>query len=397
MQYMKTKLAFIVACALFFGSTANLAMDIYIPSLPAIARSLHATINLTQLSVAAFVGGVSIARLIFGIISDAIGRRSPIIVGAFLAVIGSIMCLYAPNIYILIAGRFLQGLGAGGINVIGRVILSDVSDGARLAQYMSYFSMTGISLTIFAPLFGGYLQHFFEWRSVFLVLVIYMVIALFAALFVFHETNIYKSHEHIQLPIIWNNMKKLFTSRSFLISIGLLPLAFACMLVWETVGPIILQNIVGLTPVQFGWISALVALCYLSGVTINGQIVRRFGVNTMMRIGTFGMLLGAVSMLVPALFHYINGYVIIIPMMIVMLSISFVIPNSYAKGMHPFAHIAGIAVAILGSIQVAGSFVSSTLIAFLPDNSQLPLAGFLLVLSLLSILMGQMSWNDYIE
>ena len=126
---MKTKLPIIVACALLFGSTANLAMDIYIPSLPAIARSLHATINLTQLSVAAFVGGVTIARLVFGIISDAFGRRSPIIVGAFVAVIGSVMCLYAPNIYILIAGRFLQGLGAGGINVIGRVILSDISEG----------------------------------------------------------------------------------------------------------------------------------------------------------------------------------------------------------------------------------------------------------------------------
>ena len=94
-------------------------------------------------------------------------------------------------------------------------------------------------------------------------------------------------------------------------------------------------------------------------------------------------------MLAPVLFHYVNTFVITIPMMIVMLSLSFVIPNSYAKGMHPFARIAEIAVAVFGSIQVADSFVSSTLIAFFPDNNQLPLAGFLLIFALLSILLAR--------
>jgi MFS family permease len=146
----------------------NLAMDIYTPSLPAIAHSLHAEINLTQFSVAVFVGGVAIARLLFSIFSDAFGRKMFVIFGAILAVSGSILCLYASNIYVLITGRFLQGLGAGGVNILGRIILRDISDGPRLSQFMSYFSMNGVGLSIIAPLFGGYLQHFFNWRSIFL-------------------------------------------------------------------------------------------------------------------------------------------------------------------------------------------------------------------------------------
>ena len=379
--------------ALLFGSTMYIAMDIYTPSLPVIASNLHAAIGLAQLTVAVFIGGAAVTRLLFALLSDAFGRKILVIVGAILAVIGSIICLSAPNIYVLMFGRFLQGLGAGGVNIVGRIILRDISDGPRLSQFMSYFSMTGIGLSIIAPLFGGYLQHFFNWRSIFLVLTIYMTVALFCAVVLLRETNINKTRKHIQLPVIKKNIITLFRSRPFIIYTCLLLITFGCILAWETAAPIVMEDTLGLTPEQFGCLMAFVALFFLFGAYTSSRLVKKYTGTSIISWGAYTLLIGALAMIIPALLGYINIFAITLPMIIVMFSLSLIVPNSFAGAMQTSTVISGITVGIFTSIQFFGSFITSSLIAFFPHNSQLPFAGFLLLFAILSIILTKMLRN----
>jgi hypothetical protein len=164
-------------------------------------------------------------------------------------------------------------------------------------------------------------------------------------------------------------------------------LAFSCILAWETAAPILMENTLGLTPEQFGWITALVALFYFFGAYINSRIVKKHKSAVIIPWGAFGLLIGTLAMVIPALFHYTDIYVITLPMLVVMFALGFIVPNSFSGAMQPFANISGITVAVLGSIQVSGSFVTSSLIAFFPDRNQLPLAGFLLAFGILTIIL----------
>jgi len=118
----------------------------------------------------------------------------------------------------LILGRFLQGLGAAGGSALARTILRDMMTGATLARYYSYYSMCNFSLIAMAPMFGGYLQHFFGWRASFILLSFYTCFAIVIAIFLLPETNIYQSMDHLKPKILINNLKTLFTSHLFLIT-----------------------------------------------------------------------------------------------------------------------------------------------------------------------------------
>ena len=156
--------------SVLFGSAGFICTDLYLPSLPSIAHHFHTTISLTQLSVAIFALGYGIARLFYGLISDAVGRKKPLIFGLFICLAGCLICLFAQNIYILLAGRLIQGFGGGGSNILARIILRDRLEGSKLAKYNSYYSMACVSLMASAPLLGGYLQHYFDWQANFIFL-----------------------------------------------------------------------------------------------------------------------------------------------------------------------------------------------------------------------------------
>ncbi|MCK4869555.1 MAG: multidrug effflux MFS transporter [Gammaproteobacteria bacterium] len=371
--------------AVLFAAVGSVSSDLYLPSLPAIAEGFHVSISLTQISVAVFVLGLCLARILFGPISDACGRKRPLIFGLVICFGGSLCCLFAPNIYILILGRLLQGFGAGGSNTLGRVILRDRLEGVKLAEFSSYFSMAGIAMMASAPLFGGYIQHYFGWRACFLILSVFTIVALLAAIFLLPETNLYRNKSYLKPKVLIASLTKVFTDCKFISYALLLLLSYAALLAWLTSGPVILQKVIGLTPVMFGWIAGLVGVCYFCGAFINSRWVSKVGIHKMLMLGSCITFLVGLFMLISGALHYLNAEVIVIPVMLAIFGLSLIVPNSYAAGLSPFPKTAGVAVAMLGTIQVIGGFVASTLIAILPDKSQLPLGCVFFLTALLSI------------
>jgi DHA1 family bicyclomycin/chloramphenicol resistance-like MFS transporter/DHA1 family 2-module integral membrane pump EmrD-like MFS transporter len=120
------------------GCLAGISSEIYIPSLPAISDDLKITIDEAQYTIAIFMLGLSISQLIYGPISDVIGRRLPLIIGILIMISGSFICFYTTNITTLLLGRFIQGLGAGAGASLWRAIFRDSFNGAELAKYGGY-------------------------------------------------------------------------------------------------------------------------------------------------------------------------------------------------------------------------------------------------------------------
>ncbi|HLY77744.1 MAG TPA: MFS transporter, partial [Caulobacteraceae bacterium] len=134
-----------------------LAIDMYLPSLPAIAKSLHAAPGEVGATLAAFFAGLGIGQLVCGPLSDRVGRRTPLILGVALFLVGALLCAAAPNIWLLVLARFLQALGGSAGQVVARASVRDRFSHQMAARVLSLLILVLGLAPIVAPIFGGYL------------------------------------------------------------------------------------------------------------------------------------------------------------------------------------------------------------------------------------------------
>ena len=168
--------------------TSQVAITIFLPSLPSMAGDLGTSQALVQMTVSAYLGAFAIAQLVVGPISDAIGRRKPLIAGLILFTLGSIACAAAPTIDILIGARMAQAIGGCACLVVGRAIVRDTTDGAAATRAMAYLGMSLAVAPMLAPLLGGQLETAFGWQSNFLFTALLGGLTLIATIQTLEET-----------------------------------------------------------------------------------------------------------------------------------------------------------------------------------------------------------------
>ncbi|GGO82366.1 Bcr/CflA family drug resistance efflux transporter [Marinobacterium nitratireducens] len=174
---MKTEKAFIPILGLLIGLTP-LAIDMYLPSMPAIAAGLGASAEAVQQTLTVFLIAFSLPQLLFGPLSDALGRRPVIMLGLVLFVGGSLLCAMAPGIGWLLAARAVQAAGAAAIAVSVPALVKDRYSNEAFARTMSFIMMVMAVAPLLAPLLGGLVLNFGSWRLVFGTLTLIAVIGL---------------------------------------------------------------------------------------------------------------------------------------------------------------------------------------------------------------------------
>lgn len=356
------------------SALGQITSDLYLPSLVVIANNFQADYSGAKLTITLYMIGFAISPLIYGPISDGLGRRKPLMLGLFLCLCGSLICMNAQSIHVLFIGRLLQGLGTGAGSSLIRPILRDLFSKEQLAVYGSYAAIISVAALAFSPLLGGYIQHYFGWRANF-SFIFFMTLMLFLSIgAIVPETNRHLLPENLSWRNVKNNMMTLLSSVTFVGYSMLNFLAYGALLAWLTSGSILLQHTVGLTPVEYGWAYALTGLAFSLGAFFNIKCVERLGSDYLLRIGVWCLTVAGLSMLGFRVAGYMNVFVILAPTMILLFAAPLIFNNAFAKAFQPFPYIAGMAGALFSTISTLGGAITSSILAIMPSDSQYPMA-----------------------
>jgi len=380
-QNMKSNFLLLLVVILI-ACLAGVSSDIYIPSIPAMADDLMTNVEEVQWTLAIFMLGLSLSQLIYGPISDGVGRRCPLIIGLLIMTVSSVACFYAPNIEMLIMGRFIQGLGAGAAASLWRSIFRDSFDGAHLAKYGGYLSILIPFIVPAAPMLGGYLQTYFGWRSSFLFIILYALATLFIVFFLFKETSVHHHKERLSRKFFLYAFGQLLSSRVFMGYSICTFLTYGAFFAWITASPVLLIKVVGITPVEFGWITFLGGggTMILAGLA-NGKLVVKYGTHFMLRLGWALMFIAGSLMMALKFIYGINTVAIVAPAILFYFGSTFIWPSIFAGAFAPFGKIAGYTGSLYSFMQLGGGAVISALVSYLPETNQVPLASIFMACS----------------
>lgn len=178
--------------ALILGLLAGIGpmcTDLYLPALPEMSEQLAATTTITQLTLTASLIGLGVGQLLFGPLSDKIGRKRPLILSLLLFIVSSILCATTNNIYWLVVWRFIQGIAGAGGSVLSRSIARDKYQGVTLTQFFALLMTVNGLAPVLSPVLGGYIVSTFDWRTLFWVMAEISTVLLLGCLLFINETK----------------------------------------------------------------------------------------------------------------------------------------------------------------------------------------------------------------
>jgi MFS transporter, DHA1 family, multidrug resistance protein len=372
------RLVLIVGGLSIFGP---LCIDMYLPALPRISANLHTSASSVQLSVTGCLVGIALGQLLIGPISDRKGRRGPLFFGLGLFILSSLACSAASSVYLLDAGRFVQGVGGAAGIVISRAIVRDLFEGPTAARFFSTLMLvTGLG-PIIAPQIGAVILRFTSWRGIFLVLAIAGSV-LFAVAFVkVPETLPVKRRHSGGMRSIVATMAEVGRDRIFVGYAVVATLGFGAILAYISGSTFILQGIYGISPQLFGAIFGLNAAGMVIGAQINGHFVHRIGSGPLLSLGLIFMSTGSTLFLVAVATNW-GGLAVILPSLFILLfGLGFVGPNAMALALQNHADSAGAASALLGSGQFLFGAGLAPLAGIGGSHDALPMGVLMVVLA----------------
>jgi MFS transporter, DHA1 family, multidrug resistance protein len=351
-----------------------LSIDMYLPSLPEIGRSLAAPTSQVQLTISSYLIGFAAGQLVYGPLSDRYGRRPVLFAALAVYVVGTGICAGAFSIGPLIAGRFLQGVGGAGSNVLARAIVRDLYSGVRAARELSLMGSIMAFAPIVAPMIGGVLQTQFGWRANFILMVVAAVIVFAAASQLLPETLRQRSAERFSLAWLGKGYVSLLRHRSFVAYLGIMTIGYAGLFAWISGAAVVLEGRYGMSAVTFGFTFALGAAGFMAGAAGAARLVQRLGLDRVMGLGVALLAAGGSGFAVIVATQITNGLWLIVMMAIYLAGLGLAMPQAMAGALTPFPERAGMAASLLGVVQQSAAAAAAAVIGAYLGPSAWPLA-----------------------
>lgn len=371
---------------------SQFATDIYIPSLLMIAHDMKASVASVQLSVPIYLFGVAATQIIYGPLSEGVGRKKPLLLGLMVMLIGSIICIKSNSPSMLIIGRLIQGGGAGAAVCLWRSIFRDMFTGKDLSIYGGYLAIFITFIVPSAPLLGSFLIHYFKWQSTFIFMLIYSSITLICVFFWLKETHASNHISKLKTTYITNAFCTILKSGSFLRVTLITFLIYGTIFAWLTTGPVLLIKHVHILPSTFGWFNFLgCGIAYGLAGRINGKLVHKYGVDRIMQFGLVTVLISGMLLTITQLIFGITFWGTAIPVIFLYFGSSFIWPNAFSIAFSPFGNIAGYASAVYSLIQLSGGAIIGSLVTSLPSHTATPLGVVIIVAAAIAMVIQQRS------
>jgi DHA1 family bicyclomycin/chloramphenicol resistance-like MFS transporter len=344
------------------GSMGQFANNIYLPSLPAISAGLNASASAAQLTMTAFLIPLAAMQLVYGPLADRFGRRPLVTIGCLIFLIGCAVCALAPDIVTLIVGRALQATGAAAGVVLSRAIARDQFDGVELTRAIGLIAMFFGLAPAVAPLVGGLLQTAFDWHAAFIAAAAVGGVVLLT----FRKMQ----PESLKTPLPRLDFAELaraygvvLRSKAFvgyaMAGTGTLSGMFA----FFSGSPFLLMEVLGLTPVEYGFLPPI----GVTGFLIGGALARRFAAKAtpqqLALIGLTAQWAGVICMAGLPMVGVMNAVQVSGSIALYTMGLGFLLPAVMGLAIAPFPQVAGTASATFGFLQMSGAALATVLVS----------------------------------
>ncbi|TWG89037.1 DHA1 family bicyclomycin/chloramphenicol resistance-like MFS transporter [Mesorhizobium sp. J18] len=343
-----------------------ISLALFTPAMPEIVRAFGTTESAVKMTLSLYFAGFASAQLFCGPLSDGFGRKPVIFSFMTIYLAASLLALFAPSIEVLIAARFLQGVGASVGVGMSRAIVRDLFTHERSARIMN---LIGIILAVgpaVAPTLGGLTMEIAGWHAIFGLMLLAGIVVILVVHFALRET-VTRDLRRIRPSALIRSYGSLLSSGYFMMSSLVIAGTTGAIYTLATVLPFILMERVGLSPSQFGFGMLMqTGFFFLGSVTVR-MLLRRYGAYRLVPLGLvfvgFGsMLVATLPHLLPLSFLSVMG-----PIAVYAFGIAFVMPAMMTASMAPFPRIAGSASSMSSFLQMGAGLVGGTICAALGD------------------------------
>ncbi|MDJ0906172.1 MAG: multidrug effflux MFS transporter [Woeseiaceae bacterium] len=353
-----------VATLGFLTAIAAFTVDVSLPAVPAMVEALGTNLPRGQQIVGIFMIGMAFGQIPAGLVSDRVGRLPVLYAGMALFVVGAIASATAGSIEVMLAGRFVQGVGAAPAIVLSRAIVRDVSSGKDAAKLMSLMTMIFTAAPVIAPTIGALLIAQWGWRAPFV-----LIIGLAVVILVLVRLNLTETHQpgENQHPVrqLRNSFVEFFSHRQSIFGLLLIVIPPAGFLSIIALAAALVVEIYGFSVTQFGLIFATLGISILVGAAVNRVLVTRFDA---MHVIGFGIVLYAVSGSTLLAFAWLDAAPFVplwAAIALFMFTVAIVMPNATVIALDPLPRIAGVASSIIGTLQnifgAAGALIGAAI------------------------------------
>lgn len=356
----------ILASLAIFGP---LSIDLYLPALPQIGRDLGVDAGMMQWTLSGFLLGFCIGMLIYGPVSDAIGRRPVILFGIALFIVASLACAFARSIELLIALRFLQAFGGGAAAVLGRAIVRDIYPRDAAARILSLVALVTAITPMMAPLVGGQLLYFWDWTAVFWLLAVYGVIAFAITWFAIPEPHPPERRSGLRLSAAMAVYGRLLTDRAAWGCVLCAGGTFAAMFAYIAGTPFVYIEHFQVSPQLYGFLFGINILSQMLFTVTNSRLVSRWPLTTLSLRAALIAFASSIPLLLAGVFGVGGLWAIVLPLLPIIGVTAMQSSNMTARIMALYPNNVGAAAAALTSACFGCGAVSSFLVSLLNDGT----------------------------
>ncbi|KAA6096622.1 multidrug efflux MFS transporter EmrD [Pantoea sp. B_10] len=380
MMMSNTQNRFLLFMLIVLVAVGQMAQTIYVPAMANMAEALNVRSGAMQQVMAAYLMTYGGSQLIYGPLSDSIGRRPVILAGMTIFAAGALIALFAPSLSVLVLGSAVQGLGTGVAGVMARTMPRDLYSGIALRQANSLLNMGILVSPLLAPVIGALLTHLFGWHACFAFLLLLCVGVTAAMVRWLPET---RPVDAPATPFLRRYIT-LLSDGNFVRYLLLLIGALAGIAVFEASCGVLMAGVLGLDGLTVSILFILPIPAAFFGAWFAGREQKSW--HTLMWYGVNSCLLAGLLMWLPAWFGVMNIWTLLVPAALFFFGAGMLFPLATSGAMEPYAWLAGSAGALIGGLQNLGSGVVAWLSALLPQHDQSSLGMLMFVTSLVMLL-----------
>jgi DHA1 family bicyclomycin/chloramphenicol resistance-like MFS transporter len=351
-----------------------LAMDMYLPALPTIAREFSTDVASVQVSLTMYFAGIAIGQAFYGPLSDAVGRKPALYFGLLVFIASSIGCAWAESVRALVAFRFLQALGGCAPIVIPRAVVRDHFDQLESIRMLSVLMLVFGLGPILAPLVGGQLLVNYGWRSVFWLLTSYAIVWFVVVIAFLPESLPVARRRRQPIGAVLGVYGHLLRDRTYIGYVLSGALIFAGLLAYISGSPFVFIELFHVTPERYGIFFGINAIGIMSASQINRWLVTRVEARRIVGIVLSVAMTASLVLLFDAYSGFGGFAGILIPLFCYIACHGFVMPNTTGLAMAPHGRVAGSASALLGTIQFVLGSMAAALVGAFANGTPVPLA-----------------------